>query len=653
MRENKTQIMFCILVIIVVLNPINTSFQLTKVEAIEPLFTLVFKISGGGVRPDYGGLIKQELARIGINVNVIIQDWPTFIGEIITYHDYDLVYVGLSGGGGDPDFTGVYDENGSLNLFGYDTNMDWDDTLNTGLNEWYLKQGRLIMPPNSQERIQHYWDWEQYLMDKICPILPTFTPKAYISQWSNLKGYNYTDGILQSWGKMYYDGSHTGQLSTDELVITDAAWSNLNPLFQNDTSSSYISTAVMDPLIWYDADLSAWPHLADSYQYLDDTTIQIHVRDGIKWGGPVPGQFLDIEDVYFTFYAWKHLSNDIHLWDWISDMEIIDQYTMKIYVDADDSTPGAQAYAPSLPALSTRILPEHYLNVTQEADGITPDVSHANWNTFATNAFGTGPFEITDFRVGDETILTVRADYWGLDETITSDPDLDWLNRWGWGTAYDADGLTTQRIRIIPDRQTAILEFEVGKVDIEAVTDFPDKRDEMMTDPDFLIQSKLLSSMGLFAFNMREVREIIGSREPCPNDPEITIGLAVRKAISYAANKIEMNDVIHGGLNFINDWPIYPTMGVWGNPNIIKYDHDLEKAKEYMAKAGYIIDVPTETMLNTKLIDFVKDYWYVLVIGCVSIPLTYFSIKLIIKLVRRNKKSGNFKEKNQSVKNEK
>lgn len=49
------------------------------------------------------------------------------------------------------------------------------------------------------------------------------------------------------------------------LVITDAAWSDLNPLFQDDTSSSFISSATMDPLIWYDADLSVWPHLAESY----------------------------------------------------------------------------------------------------------------------------------------------------------------------------------------------------------------------------------------------------------------------------------------------------------------------------------------------------------------------------------------------------
>ncbi|HUT82542.1 MAG TPA: ABC transporter substrate-binding protein [Candidatus Bathyarchaeia archaeon] len=590
----KTTALVGVILTLFVVSAFATQPKATK--AIDPFFTLVAKTNGGGTRPDYLNFLRQHLARIGIDVSVIIQDWPTFVGELIAFRDFDICYVGLQGGGADPDFTGVYDENGSLNLFGYDTSMDWDDDLNTGLNEWYMKQGTLIMPPDSEERVQHYWDWEQYMMDKINPLLPTFAPKAYISQWSNLKGYNYTDGIRQSFGKMYYDGSHTGQLTTDELVITDAAWSDLNPLFQDDTSSSYISSAVLDTLIWYDADLSAWPNLADSYSYLNDTTIEISVRDGIKWApGPdaMTGYELDIKDVYFTFYAWKTVSNDIHLWDWIEDMEIIDDYTMKIYVDADSSTAGNQAYAPSLPALATRILPEHYLNQSQLGDGVTPDVSHPAWNTYATNAFGTGPFEISDFTEGVETVLTMRTDYWGLDETITDDTALDWLNRWGFGTAYDANGLTQQRIRIIPDRQTAILEFEAGKVDIEGVTDFPDKRDEMMTDPDFTIQSDTTFAYGFYGYNMRETRPEVGDRTLSIIDPTLTNGLALRKAMSYAVDRNEINDVVHRGEYTLTDWPIYPKMGIWCNPNIIRYNHDLDKAREYMAIAGFGEYTPT------------------------------------------------------------
>ena len=140
------------------------------VRSRDPFFTLVAKTNDGGVRPDYLNFLKQHLARIGINVDVVVQDWPTFVMELIAFRDFDICYVGLVGGGADPDFTGVYDENGSLNLFGYDTTMDYNETLGTGLNEWYMDQGNLIMPPDSEERIQHYWAWEQYLMTRFCPV---------------------------------------------------------------------------------------------------------------------------------------------------------------------------------------------------------------------------------------------------------------------------------------------------------------------------------------------------------------------------------------------------------------------------------------------------------------------------------------------------
>jgi ABC-type transport system substrate-binding protein len=587
MKVNKVKTTVIVGVILTLFVASSIATQPRQTDAIEPFFTIVAKTNGGGVRPDYLNFLRQHCARIGIEVDVVVQDWPTFVGELLAYRDFDICYVGLSGGGADPDFTGVYDENGSLNLFGYHTSMDWSDELGTGINEWYMKQGNLIMPPDSEERVQHYWDWEQYMMDKICNLIPTFAPKGYNALWENLNGYNMSDGVLQSWGKMSWTGSHTGQLSTSEVVITDAAWSDLNPLFQDDTSSSFISTATMDTLIWYDADLSVWPHLAEEYTYINDTTIEIVARDGIEWGDDPDGLFtseeFDIYDVYFTLYAWKHVSNDVHLWDWVKDMEIIDDMTMRIYVDGDPSTAANDPYAPSLPSLSTRMLPEHYLNQTQEPDGVTPDVLHPSWNTFATNCFGTGLFEISDFTEGVETVLTVNPNSWRLDPVVTADAALNWDERFGDFTG----GLTQLRIRIIPDLQTALLEFEAGKVDIESVTAFPDKRDAYNLNPNFEIQGDTTFSYGFYGFNMREVRQEMGDRTPSVIDPTISKGLALRKAISYAVDRQEINDVIHRGEYTLTDWPIYPKMGIWCNPNIIRYNHDLDKAREYMTKAGF------------------------------------------------------------------
>ena len=397
------------------------SFSILKVDSFEPFFTLTATTNGGGVRPDYLNLLRDYLRNINIELEIVtFSYWDIWWSP---WWDADIMYLALSGGGEDPDFTGVYDENGSLNMFGYHTSMDWDEELGTGKNEWYMDYGNQIMPPDSKERIQHYWQWEEYLMDKICPMLPTFAAKSYMAQWANLEGYDYAKGILQSWGKMDWIGSHMGQVSTDELVISDGAWSDHNPIFQADSSSAFISSAIMDPLIWYDNNLSVWPHLAENYEMLNDTHLRIKVREDIKWqldpDGLYPNEYLDAQDVYLTFYCGKEVSNDRQKYAWIDSMKIIDQYTIDIFIDGDPSTQAKEVHAPFLSCLNTEILPEHYLNQSQMADNVTPDISDAFWNTFATHGFGTGLFEISQIDEGSETILSLYPECWRLHPVIT------------------------------------------------------------------------------------------------------------------------------------------------------------------------------------------------------------------------------------------
>ncbi len=588
--------------LIIMLFATNSSFLFaSEGEAIEPYFTLVFKTNGGGVRPDYGNFLKQHLSRVGINVDIIVQDWPTFVSEITVYHDFDICYVALSGSGADPDFTGVYNENGSLNLFGYHTDMDYNETRGTGLNEWYMKQGNLIMPPDSNARIQHYWIWEQYLMDKILPCQPTFAQKEYTAYWSNLEGWNIEDGMKQSWGKMNFTNTHIGQIDPTEIVTANAAWSNLNPLFQDDTVSNQISNAVMDSLIYYDEDLSVHPHLAESYTFVNDTTVEIVCREGIKWqedpDGLFPGEEFDSEDIFFTLSAWATVSDDTSNFDWIKKIEIVDSTTIKLYIDGDPSTEVNDAFAPVITYLAKEILPEHYLNQTQLVDGVTPDITHASWNTFTTHCFGTGLFELGTFTEGVETELDVFDDCWWLDNAVDKS-NMDFVDRFG---NFTSD-LDTWRIRIISNQQTALLEFNAGKTDIQEITQFPATREDYTENPDFEVQNETKFYLGFFGYNMRPTRPVIGNPAPAPGDPTISVGLAVRKAISYALDRVEINNIIHRGEFTITDHPIYLKLGIWCNPNIIRYNHDLDLAREYMEIASGPTSIVTTTSLESIIV---------------------------------------------------
>ncbi|MHA1762120.1 MAG: ABC transporter substrate-binding protein, partial [Candidatus Heimdallarchaeota archaeon] len=339
--------------------------------------------------------------------------------------------------------------------------------------------------------------------------------------------------------------------------------------------------AVLDPLFWIDYDRTFQPHLATGFEMLNDTHLRIHLREGVKWqpdpDGNFTNEYFDAKDVYFTFYAWAELSNDQRYYEWIEEMKIINSNTLDIFIDKDPSTPENEPYAEFLERIAINILPEHYLNQSQYVSG-DPDMAHVSWNTYATNCFGTGIFQFSEFKPSVETILTVNPDCWWLNSSITNDPSLDWINRFGDFTG----GLTQLRVRNIPDVSVAQYEFEIGRIDVS-----PSGYSNPLPVDKFSTQSTIPNYITLLIYNVRPVREYIGIREPCNNDPSITKGLALRKAISYAINRDEINDIVHGGEYLVTDYPFFETMKGWCNPNIIRYNHDLDKAKYYIELIGY------------------------------------------------------------------
>jgi hypothetical protein len=125
-------------------------------------------------------LVKQHLARIGIKLDLVYFNISEvgFPATLLAFRDFDLhiqelpcSYVS------DPFLMELYTENGSLNLSGYHTSMDWDGELGTGRNEWYIQTGLPMTPNDSLDRINMCWEWQHYMMDDILPILPLFTQK--------------------------------------------------------------------------------------------------------------------------------------------------------------------------------------------------------------------------------------------------------------------------------------------------------------------------------------------------------------------------------------------------------------------------------------------------------------------------------------------
>ncbi|MHA1737345.1 MAG: ABC transporter substrate-binding protein [Candidatus Heimdallarchaeota archaeon] len=587
MRKTKTKIVVYFVLMILILNSILI-VDSKKVQAMKPYFTLVAKFNEYfDYLADYLNLISQQLGKIGIGLDVISTWSPPFWGPWEFLRNFDMATLSYHEYIGSLNLMGTFGENGSNNVFGYHTDIDWDEKLGTGKNQWYLEQMSTMLPSDSEERISLVWEWEEYLMDEILLAIPLTNEKTYRKYWNNLEGYNFTKGILESWGKLSWNGMHIGKENLSELVISKSQWESLNPLFlrESQSNSFFHANLIQDPLFWLAFDYSIKPHLAKSYSLINETHIRINLREGIKWqtdpDGNFPNEYFDAKDVYFTLFCCRDLTtSDLpYKINWLEDMKIIDSHTIDIFIDANHYTAENEPYPQFLEELCKIMLPEHYLNQTQLSDGVTPDTNDLSWSSFRKNGFGTGIFELKSNNLDFDTVLRVNPECWWLNSTIISDPLLDWQNRFG----SFSSNISQLRIMHYQNSIEAMLNFEDGIIDIS-----PDLKSKPIATDGCNIQNQRTKNNNFLIFNIREVRTFVGNRELCPNDLTMTKGLAIRKAIAYAINKNDLNEISHRGEYYIIDNPFYEANSIWCNPNIEDYNFNLETAKYYLELAGFI-----------------------------------------------------------------
>ncbi|MHA1205301.1 MAG: hypothetical protein ACTSSL_10255, partial [Candidatus Heimdallarchaeaceae archaeon] len=139
-------------------------------------FELDYQTNSREYSIDYWFYCVQYLKEIGIKLNLKPAEFHIFFGTITETYDCDLAFADLAGYE-DLDLKEVFGENGSRNMFGINTKIPYGAE-----NEEMLEEGDLIM--DLEERQQHYYEWQQLIMDKILPMLPFFSPRSYVATWA-------------------------------------------------------------------------------------------------------------------------------------------------------------------------------------------------------------------------------------------------------------------------------------------------------------------------------------------------------------------------------------------------------------------------------------------------------------------------------------
>ena len=625
-RKIQMKILLVFLIILgLSLTSISENYIYAEIN--QPIATLVFRTNGGGVRPDYGLFIAQYLRDIGIEVEVKVEEWAVIPG-IIYYHDHDIGVTGLSGGGMTPDMRDLYTEDGSLNFFLLDKDIPYG-------NQSEQMQNLGVTITNLAERQQLYYDWQQLMMDKIIPMLPLFSPNIYTCTWSNTHGYVERWGLVDSLPYMYFDGYHEGQETLDEFILADANWRELNPLFTDDTSSSLIWQLLSEQLIHYSPDFYPMnTGLIQAWTQIDDFHYKFYLRDGVFWNpsynitertkdsiplDEIPeselmlglknnefsngtNQQVTAKDAVFTLLSWSNpiTSESTVTYNWISDCYVdpVNPLAFHICIDGNPDTPQPDHYVDFWCRMTNELLPEFFLNSSSieksysdggvECTGLYPEIECTpQWVVYSTSAFGCGKYML-DYYVRNSVTVLTRSPYWcgvgAIDGQEGLEPFVEKI-----------------KVKVIPDTSAELAEFKAGKLDITYLTYFPQERKNMETDSRFTVYHRLSASLTFMYFNLK--RPFIGGAYNYQNittegKEEYNRGVGIRKAICYAINRQEMNDILHDGEYVIAHSVLYPCSSFYYYEDIIKYDYDLILAEEWLRDSFGLVDF-TINILNS------------------------------------------------------
>ena len=627
---------------------------------------LVLRTNGGGVRPYYAEFIVKYLNKIGIEVQIRVDEWLQFTGALLETHDYDMGIVSISGGGNTPDMRNIYTENGNMNIFGLDSHIPYGN-----LSETMQEQGSLMM--NLQSRQQLYYNWQYLMMDKILPMLPLFTPQNYVGTWVNTFGYDASWGLINSLPYMYYDGYHEHQDSLNEFRIADTNWYDLNPMFiDNYPYTSFISKLLNEELVILSPGFEPLKTgLVRDWEQIDDYHFKFYMRDNVFWNpsynitnrdenspplssipsselirGLKNNQYSDgtnqqvtAKDAVFTLLLWGNsiISEDTTYHEWISNIYVdpTDELAFHIYIDKNPATPKLEVFPDFWKSLNWIIMPEFFLNssnqiISYSSGGVkctglyngmeaTPQ-----WRAYSTTQFGCGKYML-DYRIfNDKTVLQASPFWMGIGAIDGIEQNLQ---------------IEKIIVDIIVDSDEELEAFQHGLIDWIGLTAFPSIRRMMDANPKYFVQSILSQSMSFLFFNLK--RPFIGAADNwlflCePGKEEYTKGVAVRKVICYSIDREEINERLHNGEYVISNSIIYPYLDYYYN-DTLKYYYDLDKVNEWFISAAYPIwPLPDSSTISSLTDNLSSSNTNSLTIGILTLVAT-----LIIMTYCFRRKKGN------------
>jgi peptide/nickel transport system substrate-binding protein len=292
--------------------------------------------------------------------------------------------------------------------------------------------------------------------------------------------------------------------------------------------------------ISYDGKLIPWA--AESWKVVDPTTVDITLRQGMKFHD---GQPVTVDDAVFSFNYWIKWQPPL----WTAGItnqqsaEKIDDRVFRVKL----KQPWAAFFAVDLSFAV--LLPKHIWEKVPEQVGVAKPW---DWDPIAANAvIGSGPFKFDSWRQAQELVVKANPEHWAA-------PRID---------GYRQLMLTTA--------DAVLAGVERGEIDLAlAPLSAVNEQELANKHPDFLkyVFEPVLTTVHLW-MNL--------NKKPF-SDPQF------RRALHQATPKQQLVDVALLGAGRVGgEGPVPPILADWYDQSLPTTEFSLDQARQTLTKAGY------------------------------------------------------------------
>jgi peptide/nickel transport system substrate-binding protein len=314
----------------------------------------------------------------------------------------------------------------------------------------------------------------------------------------------------------------------------------MNPVRTTSAANLRTTTQIVESLFRLDHDTGeSVPHLAESYERLDDLTLRVVLREGITFTN---GEPMDAEAVKFSLETLAVEPVQVVALGQVDRVDIVDERTVDVVTKAP-----FPLLVLSL-SLNGHVVPPIYY---QE---VGPD-------GFASHPIGTGPFAY-ESRIAGQSITLVRNDGY-------------------WRGAAEFERL---EFRPIPEDTVRIAALLAGEIHI--ATNVPASQ-----------YARVDAANGVHAASVVGFSAKMALLDGLEDSP--LADTRVRQAVNYAVDKELLLEVLYGGHGKISTCQLGNPAFFGYNPNLEPYPYDPERARALLAEAGYPDGVAVDLKYRT------------------------------------------------------